>query len=136
MNIIAKAILMDGDGKILVLRRSHTHPLFAYHLDFPGGQAEQEEAGVEAVVREIFEETGLVIDDALLELAHEKRMSERAHYVVYVARLNESEPQIAISWEHDQFEWLSRSDLLAREAPASVDRYYTTVIDYLAGSEL
>jgi 8-oxo-dGTP pyrophosphatase MutT (NUDIX family) len=46
VSVVAKALLVDTNGKILLLRRSGTHPHFAYHLDFPGGEVEHHEAEI------------------------------------------------------------------------------------------
>lgn len=130
----AKALLFNENNQILVLRRSVTHPRYAKHLDFPGGLVEQNEEPLSGVVREIFEETGLTVDSKHVQLVHEKRIANHAHYMVFASTLQETEPTIAISWEHDQFEWVSPQELLGRNVPPDVDDYYSLVMEYLAAS--
>lgn len=131
MNIVAKALLIDANQNILVLRRSGTHPHFAYHLDFPGGEVEPGEAEIDAVVREIWEESGIVLPDSRLELAHQTMSPGGSLYLMFTGALEDARPNVVVSWEHDQHEWLPREQLLSRPIPANVDSYYMMVIDYL-----
>jgi mutator protein MutT len=61
MKVVAKILLYNSHGRILVLRRGETHPHFPGHLDLPGGEVEAGEQVDQAVVREVREETGLHI---------------------------------------------------------------------------
>lgn len=51
------AIVRDGTGRILVIRRGHEPALGSWSL--PGGRVEPGESDQQAVVREVAEETGL-----------------------------------------------------------------------------
>ncbi|HLD21155.1 MAG TPA: NUDIX domain-containing protein [Patescibacteria group bacterium] len=57
---IAVAIC-ERDGKILLIQRRDTNPIWDKQWEFPGGKLEAGESPEEAVRREIGEETGLVI---------------------------------------------------------------------------
>ncbi len=131
MKNVAKALLFDSTGKILVLRRSVTHPHFAFHLDFPGGEVEAGESEAEAVAREILEEAGIVVDPSSLELVHQRQHSDTTEYLVFVGTLAQAQPPATISWEHDQYEWLTHQQILARPLPPNVDSYYQTALQYL-----
>ncbi|MBL8159640.1 NUDIX hydrolase [Candidatus Saccharibacteria bacterium] len=129
----AKAILLDAAGNILVLRRSSTHPLYAYHLDLPGGLVDEGEDPSDAVAREVFEETGLIIDASTLRLGHEDiRPVTNCHYQTYIGRLPEKEPDVAISWEHDQHRWLTPREFVNDELPDGVDPHYRMAVEFLA----
>jgi len=132
MIVAAKALLFNENNQILVLRRSSTHPRYANHLDFPGGLVERNEEPLSGVVREILEETGLTVGSEHVRLIHEKRVSDHIHYMVFAGTLQETEPAVVISWEHDQFEWISPKELLGRNIPQGVDDYYSMVIEYLS----
>ncbi len=58
----AVACIRDGDGRILLLRRSDGNDLWG----FPGGAMEPGERAADAVVREVREEIGLVIEPVQL----------------------------------------------------------------------
>jgi 8-oxo-dGTP diphosphatase len=132
MKIVAKALITDNAGRILVLRRSSTHPRFAHHLDFPGGEVEQDESESEAVAREILEESGLQIPPASLELAHQRQMPDETTHLIFRTNLAVASPRIILSWEHDEHEWITPAQLLKRPAPSSADSFYETILRYLA----
>ncbi len=106
---IAKALILDSDNNMLILRRSQTHPTLAGHLDLPGGLIEGGEEPGEALSREIEEETGLKISPLELKLTyagteiHDEQSRVR---LFYIAELKQKTPQIVISWEHEDPEWM------------------------------
>ena len=61
MKRAAKALIRDGEGKILVLYRSKTHPHLAHDIDLPGGEIEHLERLERGLSRELVEETGLAL---------------------------------------------------------------------------
>jgi 8-oxo-dGTP diphosphatase len=136
MKFVAKAFLINGAGEILVLRRSATHPHFAYHLDFPGGEVEEGEAHSEAAAREVLEESGLQLPASSLHLVHQTQAPSGTVELVFVGKLANAHPKVTLSWEHDQFEWLTAEQLLSKPIPAGVDNYYKTALEYLRSSTL
>lgn len=62
-------IIRDEAGKTLLHRRSNTGYMDGYY-DFPGGHLEASESFVEAAVRELAEETGLIVRANDLEILH------------------------------------------------------------------
>jgi 8-oxo-dGTP diphosphatase len=136
MKIVAKALLIDSDNNILVLRRSSTHPHFAHHLDFPGGEVEPGETEIDAVMREIREESGIELSAPSLNLAERALSPTGTLHLIFTGTLDAAQPAVTISWEHDQYEWLSQERLLAYEIPEGVDNYYTTVLRYLSNHSL
>lgn len=131
MKTVAKTLLFDPPGNVLVLRRSHTHPCFAYHLDFPGGAVEDGECHHKAARREVIEETGLVIPLTSYIIAHKKEVANNTFHVVYIATISDHRPAIKLSWEHDKFEWMQPSKLLGIPIPDGADEYYMTALEYL-----
>jgi 8-oxo-dGTP diphosphatase len=53
------AIIKDGDGRLLLIKRGHEPGAGLWSL--PGGRIEAGETDEEAVIREIREETGLIV---------------------------------------------------------------------------
>lgn len=132
MKTVVKALVLDEVGNILVLRRNITHPNFPYHFDFPGGEVEANESQVDAVKREIQEETGLIVTLEQLKLAHQKQISKELTHVVYTANVPHDKPPVELSWEHSEFEWVPFDTLATLPIPDGVDAYYLTVLDYVA----
>lgn len=58
------AVIHDGDGRLLLIKRAHEPAAGLWSL--PGGRVEQGESDTAAVVRELREETGLLIGRGLL----------------------------------------------------------------------
>ncbi len=131
MKIVAKALIKDKGGRILVLFRSDSHPLYAGHPDFPGGEVEMNETGMDGVIREIYEETGIRILHENLKLVIQNYNNDHTSYEAYSAFLQDDSPIITLSWEHTEYTWLTRQELLAMPLPAGVDDYYQMVIDNL-----
>ena len=63
---VAVGVLRDRAGRVLLARRPAGKPLAGY-LEFPGGKVEDGEKPVEALARELAEETGVVVGIADLE---------------------------------------------------------------------
>lgn len=53
------AVILDDDGRLLVVRRRHPPSQDLWSL--PGGRVEPGESLIDAVKREVFEETGLAV---------------------------------------------------------------------------
>jgi len=123
---VAKALIYDPDGYALVLRRSGTHPHYAYEPDLPGGIIEQGESYASGLVREINEEAGISVDEAALTLARTNHgFDTRQLFEVHLPE----RPTVTISWEHDQFEWVAPDQLNA--AMNSHDGFMRLAQNYL-----
>lgn len=129
--IVAKALVRNSKGLYLVLYRSNTHPLFPGHIDFPGGEVEPKETLEAAVVREIQEETGLLVDPKKLKKLFTKQYQQATH-VLLEAKLAEPDAKIALSWEHKSYRWITPEELKSLPKFSDADPYYTDVVDYLA----
>lgn len=134
---IAKALILDADGHMLVLRRSQTHPTLAGHADLPGGLIEPGEEPGSAVAREILEETGLTIAPVDLVLSYaetEAHNDENRVRLLYIVRLKEKQPNIAISWEHEAADWLPVSELAHIET--EFHSFYHDALHYIREHDL
>jgi 8-oxo-dGTP pyrophosphatase MutT (NUDIX family) len=106
--VTVRALLVNADGKILVLRRSLDDEDVPGRVDFPGGGIEPGESYIEAIAREIEEESGLHVLDDGLRLAYSfTRYDEVSHSIVhrllYTAHVTDETVQL--SHEHDAFWW-------------------------------
>jgi len=131
MKIVAKALIRDKTGNLLLLRRSLTHPNFPEHIDFPGGEVEPNEPHIEAVRREIREETGLDIPLVNIQQVYLKQLADDLTHVVFLVSTSDSKPGVELSWEHSGFEWIPFDQFNTLSLPKGVDNYHLTVLDYL-----
>ena len=111
---VAKALILDARGNALILRRSSTHPYYAFEPDLPGGIVEKNESHEEGLCREISEETGLQVVPGQLRLAEITNAFGTKNKELFIAQLDEIMPAVTISWEHDQYSWVEPRQLLGR----------------------
>ena len=99
--------------------------------DLPGGTLEEDETPLEAMLREVQEESGLVIDaNDVREIYSGTEYSVRGtHYSLFVAKIK-SCPEIMISWKHLSYAWVNRSEFLTKLKRAK-DTYMQMVHDVL-----
>lgn len=100
-------LVYDENGNILLQdRKDSSWP----GVCFPGGHVEQGESFVEAVIREVWEETGLKIENPRLCGTKQFQTGKRERYVVFLYKTNRFSGTLRSSEEGDVF-WVSRSDL-------------------------
>lgn len=132
MKVVSKSLVRDKSGKILVLRRSTTHPSFPHHFDFPGGEVEEHEESYElAAVREIEEETGLHLGTEQAREVFRRDPTSSLRHTINLVNIDEIAPSIKLSWEHDAYYWLTVDELLQEPLPENPDSYYLDVIEFL-----
>lgn len=127
----AKAIVQDGDGKFLVLRRSSTDSHAPGRVDLPGGGVETGESYATAAAREIAEEAGLTVSPEQLRLVYTmSRLSSSGDAVIvrflFIARVDDA--TVTLSYEHDFYEWC---DLVSLQ-DAFKNTAWGEAIDFLA----
>jgi len=112
--LIAKAILLDDEGRLLSLRRSSTDPHRPGGKDFPGGTVEDGEHLEQAVIREIEEEVGIVLREDQVALAYATTTffdGINDMRFLFVGRVKTGTP-VKLSWEHDAYVWATPSEHL------------------------
>lgn len=130
MKRVAKLVIVDGRGKYLLMQRSD-HPAFGNDPDLPGGTLEEGELPIETMVREVFEEAAVVIDQASVTEIYSGTdySAHGTQYSLYTAELQHT-PEITMSWEHSLYEWLDRDVFLEKTSKAN-DTYMHMVHDVL-----
>lgn len=132
MKTVAKVIIRDSKSRILILVRSSSHPFFANHLDFPGGEVEIGEDNITGIIREIQEELGINLSSSKIKLLFDKKIKNNLTHVLYEYWLDGITPHLDIGWEHSDYKWLDETELLKQELPAAIDPYYKDVINFLS----
>lgn len=77
---------------------------------FPGGHVEKEESFVQAVIREIYEETGLIIREPKLCGVKQFQTDEDERYIVLLFKTDKFEGTL-ISSDEGEMKWIDRNSL-------------------------
>ena len=104
-------MISDGNGNILVQdRRNPDWP----GITFPGGHVEKGESFTDAVIREVFEETGLTIRCPVLCGIKQFPMEDGSRYIVLLYRADEFTGALRSSEEGRVF-WMKPEELRASD---------------------
>ena len=127
----SNVVLQNDSGHVLVLRRSKSHPKRGLQPDLPGGTLEAGESFLQAALRELYEETRIVLTPNQLMLAYEKTVDDPQRPLmgrVYTAACKASATNVQLSWEHDQYVWLLPEKLCDFSAfhQAALDAVFNT----------
>lgn len=113
--ILSNMCMVYDKDRILVINRTKSDwP----GISFPGGHVEENETLTEAVIREIKEETGLVITDPILCNIKEWRFEDNVRYIGLLYKTNKYKGKIVSSDEGEVF-WINKKDLF--NYPLSID---------------
>jgi len=119
---VVAGLLVEGD-KVLLCHRSADRTWYPDVWDFPGGHVEDGETASAALVRELFEELGIVISEPD-EPAFAHLLGSDVDCQLWVVRRWSGTPQIVAQSEHDDVSWWSHDAigdvLLADEAYRSL----------------
>ena len=99
---VAKAIIVDGDGRVLFLKRSDYVSKFSGEWDLPGGHLQMGEELTTGLKREVKEETDLDVDNCGF-------VGELENIKFFVC--DYTDKPIKISHEHTGFRFFSKDDL-------------------------
>jgi 8-oxo-dGTP diphosphatase len=118
---IVKLLIRNKFEKILVLRRSESHPTYAHYPDFPGGRIEEGEDDQAALGRKLSEETGLLLTTDRAVMVSERTLpiykDQSATYALYVLKTDFDQPRVTLNWQHDHYEWSRPEDLGGFDPP-------------------
>jgi 8-oxo-dGTP pyrophosphatase MutT (NUDIX family) len=137
-NIAASGYIFNSTGSnctILLLRRSASEAAFPNLWEPPGGGVDLTDATVlDGVVREVFEETGLIvrkIDSILSERELPERFGRNWHKVDFLVEVESGEVKIDPE-EHSEWKWvgldeISGLQMTSVEVAASVKEAFAKV---------
>ena len=123
--VLQKAVVIDEDGNMLVLKRIETGPASRLgKWDLPGGSIESSDVvsntkpHIEAMRREISDETGLLYKDIMPVFVDSWVFKRSVGSILgiaigYKATVDGVKPLVSISDEHIESQWGRREILLA-----------------------
>ena len=126
--LAVKAVIRDGDGKMLLLRRSAANRSFVGCWEWPGGKCEPGEPFDQALVREVREETGLTVEVTGLAGASSFEMPT-VNLVLLCLDARITGGTLCLSVEHDASDWVSAAALPGLDLPAQIRSF---MIEYAA----
>lgn len=116
---VAKVLVVNENREILVLRIGEykAKPERSHTPDLPGGLVELGESEMQGALREVEEETGIVIplDTAVLGFAQTEsyvKEDKSVTKLLYLAKVT-GRPDVRLSFEHEAYEWVPASELLS-----------------------
>ena len=108
--LAVKALVSDGQGRRLLIRRSAKCRNFQGKWDLPGGKADKGEDFVSTLDREVAEETGLRVSIEGVAGAAEYEMPAVRVAILFM-EVRATSGQVKLSDEHDAFQWVPLADL-------------------------
>lgn len=136
---VAKILLFNEQDQILVMQTGihKLRPERSHSPDLPGGMVDPGESEHAAVIREVQEESGIILDPNVVTLGYANTEmfdhdTKSVTKLLYIAKLSET-PIVTLSWEHKAFEWSSVEALLENEKFRST---YRRGVEYLQNNQL
>lgn len=108
--LAVKALVADDENRVLLIRRSLDSNSFKHKWDLPGGKVDPGESFDTALVREVYEETGLTVSIEGVAGATEYEMP-KVRAVVLFLEARRTGGEVQLSSEHDAFTWVPRQDI-------------------------
>lgn len=115
--VVQKAVILDKNKRLLVVRRSKTDPRRPLQWDLPGGLREINEDLLVSIGREVFEETGLVAENFMPVYSKteirtwtdgKEQHTDNVVFIYYMAFVRST--SVKLSFEHDRFSWNTLED--------------------------
>jgi 8-oxo-dGTP diphosphatase len=126
-----KMVVRDAAGQCLLLRRSLSSKGNPGKWDLPGGKAELGEKFDEALLREVVEETGLMV--SITRVAGSAQFELPARKIAYIIMEGRAESgDVRLSSEHDQFAWVARREMLTMDL---AEQFVPFAESYVAAGE-
>ncbi|MFZ1458596.1 MAG: NUDIX hydrolase [Candidatus Saccharimonadales bacterium] len=115
LKVAAKAVIMNAEGKILIVREADTYEEGTKigKWGLPGGRIDDNEAFYDGLAREVMEETGLSVAPERPVYVGEwwPVIKDVPHHIVAMFILcSPLSDHVTLSDEHDDFAWISQDE--------------------------
>lgn len=114
-------VLIENDGQYLLLERAGVMPTDnGWYWDIPGGRINEGEPLLEALAREVLEETGMTLTgNPELFMAQDIFVDAKGLHVVRLTYRGSASGNVVLSDEHQSYKWVGEEELLSD----SIDPY-------------
>ena len=132
----AGAIIFNPTGEVFLARRGRDARNEKHKWEFPGGSVEFGETLEKALIREIQEEYGFVIEVLqLLDVVNHIIPAEHQHWVspTYLCRYKKGKPRILEPHKCDEIGWFCLDAIPLRELSSASFSSLQSLKRYLAG---
>lgn len=127
VGISQKAVILNAEGKFLVIHRSPSAPSKPNQWDLPGGELDFGEDAAVGIVREIKEETGLEVSN-IAPFDVESHINQAGKFWITICYKCESRSHaVKLSFEHDDFRWITEQDFFQLEASKKIRRFISNL---------
>ena len=131
VDVSGRALIIDQNGRALVLKRSENSSSNPGKWELPGGKPDKGESFEDSLRREVLEETGFLI--TIQQSAGTADQVVSGHHVVHVVMIASiASGGLAISDEHSAFQWVEMNELGGLDKADWFSRYYQF---YLCGPD-
>jgi 8-oxo-dGTP diphosphatase len=114
--LAVKAVILDGQQRCLLVRRSAFNHNFVGKWEWPGGKVDVGEDFATAVIRETREETALEVEIIGLAGATSFEMPA-AQIILLCMEARTLKGEIRLSEEHDDFAWVPLAEFASWDLP-------------------
>lgn len=123
-----KIVLRDDNGRCLLLKHSMSSKWYAGKWEFPGGKVDPGENFSEALLREVFEETGLrVTIQRVAGTAESEMPTVRVVHLIMEGQAEAGE--VRLSSEHDDYAWIGPEEIVKMNL---VEHFKMFAMEYIA----
>ena len=114
LGLSVAAWIDDGQGRILLLRRSKESNFFAGQWEPPGGKIDHGESFDLALLREVKEETGLTVALDCVAGATEFELPHIRVALLYM-KAHVVSGEVCLSEEHEEYAWVPLSEFPTKD---------------------
>jgi 8-oxo-dGTP diphosphatase len=112
--VVAGGIIIDN-SKVLIIQRAANEETYPNLWEVPSGKKEPMEKIEDTVLREVFEETGLIVTvikvanvfNFRVEKTDETRDVTQINFLVKLVK----KPEVKLSTEHQNYSWITKDEL-------------------------
>jgi len=120
--------LIKKDGKYLVTHRASVNDYMPNFWDVPGGTVEFDEKAVDALVREITEESGLKVNVGKIIFSFDYLSNPERHQFQLVYECDYISGEIKLNpEEHDEYKWATVEEMKDLPKIAFLDALYQEI---------